>query len=92
MKGKARLIGSIRGSAYGIGSATANAAAFGMLTPCKAVALGVIGGSAERTRDTGLFVWLHVEPSEPQELVWLVPQYGVDYTVTTSTGLNWQIK
>ena len=92
MRGSARLVGSIRGSAYGIGNATANAAAFGVLATSKASAVGLIDGSAERTRDTGLLHWLHVTPTEPQQLVWLVPQYGIDYTVETSTNLKWQIK
>lgn len=92
MRGSARLVSSIRGSAYGIGNATGNAAAFGVLTPSKAAAVGFVNGSAERTRDTGLLHWLHVEPTEPQQLVWLVPQYGIDYTVETSTNLKWQIK
>ena len=92
MRGSARLVGSIRGSAYSIGNTTANAVAFGVLTQSKAATVGLIDGSAERTRDTGLLHWLHVEPTEPQQLVWLVPQYGVDYTVETSTNLKWQIK
>jgi len=92
MRGSARLVGSIRGSGYCIGNTTANAAAFGVLATSKAVAVGLIDGSAERTRDTGLLHWLNVTPTEPQQLVWLVPQYGVDYTVETSTNLKWQIK
>ena len=92
MRGSARLVSSIRGSAYSIGNTTANAVAFGVLATSKAAAVGLINGSAERTRDTGLLQWLHVEPTEPQQLVCLVPQYGVDYTVETATNLKWQIK
>ena len=91
MRGSARLVSCIRGSAYSIGNTTANAAAFGVLATSKA-AVGLIDGSAERTRDTGLLHWLNVTPTEPQQLVWLVPQYGIDYTVETSTNLKWQIK
>jgi hypothetical protein len=33
-----------------------------------------------------------VQPEQPQELVWLNPQVGIDYTIETSTDLEWQIK
>jgi hypothetical protein len=33
-----------------------------------------------------------VLPEQPQELVWLTPQVGIDYTIKTSTDLEWQIK
>jgi hypothetical protein len=49
-------------------------------------------GSGERTRDTGLYHWLTVTPTEPQHLVWLTPQVGIDYQIETSTDLKWQIK
>lgn len=51
-----------------------------------------IQSRAETTEQTGLLRFLHVTPEEPQQLVWLVPQYGIDYTVTTSRNLKWQIK
>ena len=92
MKGSARLIGSIGGRAYSIGNATAKAVALGMPSGSKAVAMGMVKGSGERTRDTGLWHWIQVTPVEPQQLVWLVPQYGIDYTIETSNNLNWKIK
>ena len=92
MKGSARVVGRIRGGAYAVGQPTANAVAFGVLNPGKADAVGLFGGKAGRTRDTGLSHFLYVEPKEPQELLWLVPQVGIDYTITTSTNLNWQIQ
>ena len=45
-----------------------------------------------RVEEGGLLRFLRVAPEEPQQLVWLVPQYGVDYTVTTSNGLEWVIR
>lgn len=92
MKGSARLIGSIGGRAYSIGNATAKAVAFGALSASRAVTFGMVKGAGERTRDTGLWHWIQVTPSEPQQLVWLVPQYGIDYTIETSNNLNWKIK
>ena len=92
MKGSARLIGSIGGRAYSIGNATAKAVAFGALTASRAVALGMVKGAGERTRDTGLWHWIQVTPTEPQHLVWLVPQVGIDYQIETSTNLKWEIK
>lgn len=47
--------------------------------------------TAKPTDERGLITWLHVEPTEPQQLVWLTPQVGIDYTITTSTGLKWNI-
>lgn len=92
MKGRARLIGSISGRAYGIGISTAKAVAFGMLSSSRTVTMKPISGSGERTRDTGLWHWIQVTPTEPQHLVWLVPQVGIDYTIETSTNLHWEIK
>lgn len=92
MKGTARLIGSISGRAYRTGSVTARAVTFGMLSASRAVTLAPIKGTGERTRDTGLYHWLNVTPTEPQQLVWLVPQVGIDYQIETSTDLHWEIK
>lgn len=92
MKGRARLIGSISGRACGIGETTAKAMAFGMLSSSRAVTMKPISGSGERTRDTGLWHWIRVTPTEPQHLVWLVPQVGIDYQIETSTDLKWEIK
>lgn len=92
MKGSARVVGRIRGGAYTVGHPKANAVAFGLLNPGKADAAGLIGGKAGRTRDTGISHFLYVEPKEPQELLWLVPQVGIDYTIETSTNLKWQIQ
>lgn len=92
MKGSARLIGNIGGRAYGIGSVTAKAVAFGALTASRSMTFGTVKGIGERTRETGLFHWIRVTPTEPQQLVWLVPQVGIDYHIETSTNLKWEIK
>lgn len=91
MKGTGRLIGNISGRAYPSRSVTARAVSFGM-SASRAMTLAPITGSGERTRDTGLFHWIQVTPTEPQQLVWLVPQVGIDYHIETSTDLKWQIK
>ena len=44
------------------------------------------------TDETGVHRFMQVMPEEQQELVWLVPQYGVDYSIITSTGLKWKIQ
>lgn len=92
MKGRARLIGSISSRAHGLGIPTARAVAFGMLSSSRAVTMKPISGSGERTRDTGLWHWIQVTPTEPQHLVWLVPQVSIDYQIETSTNLKWEIK
>ena len=82
MKGQARLItGSIGAKARMIEGLTAQAHAIGRLV-----------GAGWPTDGIGLHHFLHVAPEQPQELVWLVPQVGIDYTITTSTNLKWQIK
>lgn len=93
MKGRATIAGSsVRGTAKCISTATASAVVFGMLTATGKSALAPIDGAGERDRSAGLFHWLDVKPEAPQEFVWLTPVVGIDYTITTSTGLKWQIK
>ena len=83
MKATARIItGSIRAKAYGIRESVVRA--FAMPTG--------VAVASKPTEDTGIRHFLHVAPEQPQELVWLVPQVGIDYTITTSTNLKWQIK
>ena len=92
MKGSARIIGSISGRAYVGANVTAKAVTFGVLTASRAITLRPITGEGERTRAVGLLHFLRVTPEQPQGLVWLVPQVGIDYTIETSTDLHWQIK
>jgi len=56
----------------------------------RAKAAGIVDGSAIRTRDRNLTTYLRVKPEQPQGLVWLVPQVGIDYTIESNT--NWNIK
>lgn len=82
MRGAGRLVtGSVRASARGIAQSSV-----------KAWAVPGISATASTTDKSGLNLYLHVTPTEPQQLVWLVPQVGIDYYVSTSTGLKWQIK
>lgn len=93
MKGRASIASgtAIRATAHAIPTATAKAAALLAVIGRAGDALRPIDGTAERTRETGLFHWLQVTPTEPQQLVWLNPQMGIDYTINTSTGLHWKI-
>lgn len=92
MNGKATIIGSVAGSGYHVGSITAKAVAFGMMTATAMSALKTMNVSGGRTQKAGLLHWINVSPTEPQQLVWLIPQIGIDYQIETSTGLKWQIK
>lgn len=83
MKAKARVI---QGSVRAVATTTKGLMAVAYTMPKD------VGLKARPTDESGLQRFLHVTPEEPQELVWLVPQYGIDYTVTTSTGLKWNIK
>lgn len=80
MKAKARLItGSLRATAGIAGGIAAQAWA----QPSGVSASGRI------TEETNLMTYLRVSPVEPQQLVWLVPQVGIDYTIESNK--NWNI-
>jgi len=92
MKGRVNIAsGGLRATAHAIPTATAKAAALLAVSGRAGDALRPIDGSGDRTRKTGLFHWLQVTPTEPQQLVWLNPQYGIDYDIRTSSGLDWNI-
>ena len=38
---------------------------------------------------SGVKKYLRVHPETPQQLIWLVPQYGLDYQIESNT--NWNI-
>ncbi len=81
MKATARLITSnLRATAQIVGGIAAQAFA----QPSGVTA------SARTTDEVGLMKYLRVTPVEPQNLVWLVPQVGIDYTIESNT--NWNIK
>lgn len=81
MKAKARLItGSLRATAGIVGGIAAQAWA----QPSG------VSASGRMTEETSLNTYLRVSPVEPQHLVWLVPQVGVDYTIESNT--DWNIK
>ncbi len=81
MKATARLItGSLRATAGIVGGIAAQAWA----QPSG------VSASGRMTEETGLNTYLRVSPVEPQQLVWLVPQVGIDYTIESNT--YWNIK
>lgn len=82
MKATAR---AIRGSVRAVATVTSGLAAAAITLPTG------IQPKAEATEQASVRHFLTVAPEEAQQLVWLVPQVGVDYTVTTSTNLKWRI-
>ena len=81
MKARARLItGSLRATAGIVGGIAAQAWA----QPSG------VSASGRMTEETNLKTYLRVSPVEPQQLVWLVPQVGIDYTIESNT--DWNIK
>jgi hypothetical protein len=82
MKATAR---AIRGSVRAVATVTSGLATAAITLPTG------IQPKAEATEQAGVRHFLTVAPEEAQQLVWLVPQVGVDYTVTTSTNLKWRI-
>ena len=79
MKATARLItGSLRATAGIVGGIAAQAWA----QPSG------VSASGRMTEEMGLKAYLRVSPVEPQQLVWLVPQVGIDYTIESNTYWN----
>lgn len=81
MKASARLItGSLRAAAHVVSGIAVNAWA----QPSG------VSVTARPTDGVSLLKYLRVTPVEPQNLVWLVPQVGIDYTI--ESNMNWNIK
>lgn len=92
IRGRAAIIGNgVSGRGSQVAVVTASAAARGVMEGKAFPELKPINVDAYRTRDTGLLAWIEVTPTEPQQLVWLTPQYGIDYDIRTSSGLDWRI-
>jgi hypothetical protein len=92
IRGRAAIIGNgVSGRGSQVAVLTASAAARGVVEGKAFLELKPVNTDAYRTRDTGLFHWIEVTPTEPQQLVWLNQQTGIDYTINTSTGLHWKI-
>jgi len=93
MKGSATIIGNIPASASSSRMISGRSSVRGQV-PGRVLpgTCPLTDGSASQTRETGLYHYLHVWPEQPQELVWLTPQVGIDYQIETSTDLEWQIK
>ena len=89
MKGTARLIATTAGRATVSGRVGAIASTIGEL-PAIGATSGPVQGVASRTRETDIYKFLRVTPERPQDLVWLVPQVGIDYHIESNT--NWIIK
>ena len=92
IRGRAAIIGNgVSGRGSQVAVVTASAAARGVMEGKAFPELKPINSDAYRTRNTGLLTWIEVTPTEPQQLVWLNPQYGIDYDIRTSSGLDWNI-
>ena len=92
IRGRAAIIGNgVSGRGSQVAVVTASAAARGVIEGKAFPELKPVNADAYRTRGTGIFHWLEVTPTEPQQLVWLNPQMGIDYNIETSTGLHWKI-
>ena len=91
MKGSATIIGQISGIAAAIQPRQGTAAASGQVHGSGLPRTCPLAAAAERTRESGLLAWIRVMPEQPQELVWLTPQVGIDYDIHTSSGLDWRI-
>ena len=91
MKGSATIIGGISGRAIVCQPCQGTAAARGQVHGSGLPRTCPLAAAAERTRESGLLAWIRVLPEQPQELVWLTPQVGIDYDIHTSSGLDWRI-
>ena len=91
MKGNATIMGQIRGIAAAIQPRQGTSAARGQVHGSGLPRTRPMAAAAERTRESGLRSWIRVLPEQPQELVWLTPQVGIDYDIHTSSVLDWRI-
>ena len=90
MKGRAYIFTSTAiGKGSMMGGISGRAATFGTTKGSGRDTVPTAIGEGERTRETGLYHWLRVTPTEPQQIVWLQP--GIDYNIETSTDLKWKI-
>ena len=90
MNGRAYIVsGAAIGKGGIMGGISGRAATFGMTKGAGRDTVPTAIGEGERTRESGLYHWLTVTPTEPQEVVWLNP--GIDYNIETSTDLKWKI-
>ena len=93
MKGSATIIGLISGRSSVRGQVRGRRVCHRTYPLAGAAdGLPLTDGNASQTREPGLYHYLRVTPEQPQQLVWLNPQMGIDYTIETSTDLEWQIK
>ena len=90
MNGRAYIFTSTAiGKGSIMGGVSGRAATFGITKGSGRDTVPTAIGEGERTRESGLYHWLKVTPTEPQEIVWLQP--GIDYNIETSSNLNWKI-
>lgn len=90
MNGRAYIFtSSAIGKGSMMGGISGRAATFGMTKGLGRDNVPTAIGEGERTRESGLYHWLKVTPTEPQEIVWLQPD--IDYHIETSTDLKWKI-
>ena len=90
IRGAGHILTTTTGRGRAVRMVAARAVAIGGLRQVTTSVSGPVSGNAERIRGTNLFKYIDVTPREPQQLVWLVPQYGVDYQIVSNT--NWHIK
>ena len=89
MKGRAYIFtSSAIGKGSMMGSISGRAATFGM-TKGSGTTTPTVNGEGERAHESGLYHWMKVTPTEPQEIVWL--HLGIDYNIETSSDLKWKI-
>lgn len=92
MKATARILTrTTQTSVRSIGNTSARAMGIMSDAHTGTAVLGCVSVAARIIRHPGAKTYLHVTPIEPQQLVWLVPQVGIDYYVKTSSQLEWII-
>jgi hypothetical protein len=90
MKGRAYIFTSTTiGKGCMMVGISGRAATFGLTKGSGRDTVPTAIGEGERTRVSGLYHWLKVTPTEPQEIVWLQP--GIDYNIETLSNLKWKI-
>lgn len=89
IRGRGQLVTTTTGIGRAVDMVTATGGAIGGIPPSNASSSKPIVGNAFRTREVNMNKYFTVLPREPQQLLWLTPQYGIDYHIIANS--NWKI-
>lgn len=90
VRAAARAATQMMAAAYAMREVAAEGMAVTEAVTPAGYALPTVAVSGRAVGESGLHHFMYVEPEATQEMVWMNPD-GIDYTITTSTRLDWEI-